>query len=172
MYEVLVGNLCSLGAMVTDSISGTRKKQSEILGIQIASQLFYGAGSFILKGYSGTVQNLVAVVRNLAAIKRLRQKWAEWLLVALGVALGVLFNNRGLVGWLPIVANFEYSVAVFRCKDGEGGLKIALVVSALMFAVFSFLIRNYVGAAANAAVAVITALSLFGAGRKKSAEKE
>ena len=78
MNEVIVGNICSLGAMVTDSISGTRKKHSEILAVQIISQLFYGAGTFILKGYSSTAQNLVAIFRNLAAIKGVRHKSVEW----------------------------------------------------------------------------------------------
>ena len=46
--EIIVGNVCSLCAMITDSISGTRKKRSQILGVQMISPLFYGAGSIIL----------------------------------------------------------------------------------------------------------------------------
>ena len=41
----------------------------------------------------------------------------EWALIAAGVVLGVVFNNRGLAGWLPIVGNLEYSLAVFRFRD-------------------------------------------------------
>ena len=37
MNDILIGNVCSLCAMVTDSISGTRKKNSEMLGVQILS---------------------------------------------------------------------------------------------------------------------------------------
>jgi len=76
--EIIVGNVCSLCAMVTDSISGTRKKRGEILGIQMISQLFYGAGSVILKGYSSTAQNVVALLRNLAAMKNVKSKVVEW----------------------------------------------------------------------------------------------
>jgi hypothetical protein len=39
--EIIIGNICSLSAMVTDSLSGTRKKHSEILAVQIISQFFY-----------------------------------------------------------------------------------------------------------------------------------
>lgn len=34
---VLIGNLFSLCAMISDSVSGTRKKHSEIMAVQIVS---------------------------------------------------------------------------------------------------------------------------------------
>ena len=159
-YEIIIGNICSLCAMVSDSISGTRKNRNQILGIQILSQFFYAAGSIILKGYSSTAQNVVAVLRNLAALKNIKSKVIEWTLIVLGVALGILFNNRDLVGWLPIVANLEYSLAIFRFQN-ERGIKIALIINMLMFTVFSGFINNYVGIIANTVVAVTTAASLI-----------
>ena len=169
MNDVIVGNVCSLCAMVTDSISGTRKKHSEIMAVQMLSQVFYAAGTIILKGYSSTAQNVVAILRNFAAMKQIRHKALEWVLIALGVILGVAFNNRGLLGWLPIVANLEYSVAVFRFRDNEKALKLAFVANMLMYSVFSFAIMNYVGGAANIVVAVTTAVSLIRS-RKRSEE--
>lgn len=159
--EVVIGNICSLGAMVTDSISSTRKKHSEILAVQILSQLFYSAGSIILKGYSSTAQSLVAILRNLAAMKGVKHKAVEWFLVLMAVALGIIWNNRGLIGWLPIVANLEYSIAVFRFKDKEKALKLSFLINMLMYCVFSAIIMNYVGAAANMIVAITTAVSLI-----------
>ena len=41
MNDIIVGNVCSLCAMVTDSVSGTRKKHSQILAVQILSQFFF-----------------------------------------------------------------------------------------------------------------------------------
>ena len=173
--DIIVGNICSLCAMVTDSISGTRKKHGQILAFQTISQFFYGAGSIMLKGYSSTAQNLVAVLRNLAAIKEIKNKTVrqvvEWLLIALGVVLGVIFNNRGLLGWLPIVANLEYSIAVFRFKENEKALKIAFICNMLMYAVFSGVIQNYVGVAANTVVAATTAVSLI-KGKKPAKQPE
>ena len=168
--EIVIGNVCSLCAMVTDSVSGTRKKHGQILAVQMLSQVFYGVGSVILKGYSSTAQNVVAILRNLAAIKEIKnktvQKIVSWGLVALGVVLGAAVNNRGLLGWLPIVANLEYSVAVFRFKDNEKALKFAFILNMLMYSGFSFIIMNYVGAASNVVVAVITAVSLLREARK------
>ena len=159
MKEGIVGNVCSLLAMITDSISGTRKKQQQILAIQILSMIFYGAGAIILKGYSGAVQNGVGILRNLAAIKNIKSRIIEWILIVLGVVLGIVFNNRGLLGWLPIIANLEYSIAVFYLK--ARGLKFAFIINMLMFAVFNFVIMNYVGGIASIVVAVTTVISLI-----------
>ena len=158
---VIIGNLFSLCAMVSDSVSGTRKKHSEIMAVQIVSQFFYAASSIALKGYSSTAQNVVAVFRNLAAMKNVKSKVLEWALILAGVALGIAFNNRGLLGWLPIIANLEYSISVFRLKDNERALKLAFIVNMVMYAVFSVVIMNYVGAVSCTVIAVTTALSLL-----------
>ena len=156
--------------MVSDSVSGTRKKHGEILAIQMLSQVFYGVGTIILKGYSSTVQNAVAFLRNLAAMKNVKSKVVEWTLILLGVVLGIVFNNRGLIGWLPVVANLEYSVAVFRFRDQERRLKYAFILNMLMYVVFSYAIMNYVGVAANIVVAVTTAISLIRERRRETSD--
>ena len=165
--SIIVGNILSLCATVSDSISGTRKKHKEIMAIQIVSQFFYGASSIVLKGYSSTAQNAVAGFRNLAAMKKVKSRVLEWILIAAGVVLGIVFNNRGLLGWLPIVANLEYSIAVFRFRDNEIALKSAFIVNMIMYAAFSAVILNYVGIASCAVIAVTTAISLIKAIKKK-----
>ncbi len=171
LRDIIVGNICSLCAMITDSISGTRKEHRQILAIQILSMVFYGAGSIILKGYSSAVQNIVGILRNLAAIKNIKSRLIEWTLIALGVVLGIAFNNRGLLGWLPVVANLEYSISVFRYKENARGLKIAFLINMLMYAVFSALIMNFVGAASCTVIAVTTAISLI-KGRKEDSSQD
>jgi ABC-type taurine transport system ATPase subunit len=134
------------------------------------SQVFYGVGTIILKGCSSTAQTAVALLRNLAAMKNVKSKAVEWTLILLGVVLGIVFNNRGLIGWLPVVANLEYSVAVFRFKDQERSLKIAFILNMVMYVVFSLAIMNYVGVVANVVVAVTTALSLIRERREAPSE--
>ena len=161
MNDIFVGNMCSLCAMVSDSVSSTQKKPNRVLAVQIVSQVFYAAGSIILKGYSSTVQNAVAVLRNLAAMKNVKSRVVEWILILAGGGLGIWFNNRGLLGGLPIVANLEYSVAVFRFKDSVSWLKAAFLLNAVMYFVFNLVIMNYVGAAANVIVIITTVVFMI-----------
>ena len=162
---IIIGNILSLCAMISDSISGTRKKHSQIMAVQIVSQFFYGASSFVLKGYSSTVQNVVAVFRNFAAMKNIKSKVLEWILILAGVVLGIVFNNRGLLGWLPIIANLEYSICVFKFKENEKALKLAFIINMVMYAVFSLVIMNYVGTISCSVIAITTAISLIKSSR-------
>lgn len=159
--SIIIGNIFSLCAMISDSISGTRKKHSEIMAVQIISQFFYAASSIALKGYSSTVQNVVAVFRNYAAMKNIKNKVLEWILILAGVVLGILFNNRGLLGWLPVIANLEYSISVFKLKDNETALKIAFIINMVMYAIFGAVIKNYVGVVSCSIIAITTAVSLI-----------
>ena len=158
--------------MVSDSVSGTRKKHSEIMAIQIVSQLFYGASSIVLKGYSATAQNIVAVFRNFAAMKNVKSKVVEWVLILAGVVLGIAFNNLGLLGWLPILANFQYSVAVFKLKNNEKALKLSFIINMIMYAVFNIAIKNYVGTASCIVIAVTTAISVIKSMKKQKEEND
>ena len=163
--ELIVGNLCSVIAMVTDSLSAAQPTAKKILAVQTLSQLSYFTGAVILGGYSAAVQNAVSILRNLAAVFDIRNAWIEWFLVGLGVALGIVFNNLGLMGWLPIIASAQYSIAIFRFRDNERALKLSLLISSAMFAVFSVAILNFVGVVTNTVVAVTAGLSL---GRRKN----
>ena len=95
MLEVIIGNICSLLAMLADSFGSTRKKAKEVLLMQAFSQGIYCIGSFVLKGYSAAVQNVIGVIPNLIATRKGSHKAVEWILIVLGVALGIVFNNRG-----------------------------------------------------------------------------
>ena len=152
--ELIIGNLCSLLAMGTDSLSATQKTAKRVLLVQCLSQLFYGVGNIVLKGYSGTVQNAVSILRNFVAIYKIESKFVEWFLLILGVVLGIAFNNLGLVGYLPIAANLIYTLAVFRFKDDERSLKLVFMVTIVMFIIFNFAILNIVGGITNSVVLV------------------
>jgi hypothetical protein len=102
-------------------------------------------------------------------MKNFKSKVLDWTLILAGVVLGVVFNNRGLLGWLPIVANLEYSIAVFRYKDNERALKICFIINMIMYAAFSVVIQNYVGVVSCSVIAITTAVSLF---KESKARKE
>ena len=160
MNEWIVGNLCSLLAMVTDAVSSSRKTVRSALMVQSLGQLFHGIGTLALKGYSGVAQNAVGILRNFAAIRDIRSKWVEWSLLALGVVLGIGLNNLGWVGLLPVIANFQYTLAVFRFRERERMLKLSFLAAALMFSLFNTAIGNVVGVISNLVVAGTTVMYL------------
>ena len=166
--DLIIGNLCSLFATIADVVSTSRKKVRDFLLFQCIGQVFYLLGTLVLKGYSAAVQNAVCILRNLAAVKNIKSKILEWALVGIALVLGLVFNNMGWLGLLPVVANFQYSLAVFRFKDREVPLKISFLINVVMYMVFNFVIFNYVGTIANGFLIVSTIVFLV----KHQKEKE
>ena len=160
MFQILVGNIFSILATVCDLFAASRKNPRTMIWAQTISQGFLAFSALVLGGYSAVVQNIVSVFRNLTALGKKSSKTIEYALVLLGVALGIVFNNLGWIGYLPIVANFEYSVAVFRFKNNERLLKIAFAVCIVLYAAFNLAIFNYAGAISNVIVLITTLLSL------------
>lgn len=156
IVSIVIGNICSLLAMGTDALSASRKDAKGMLRVQNISQLLYGIGAIVLQGYSGAVQNAVCIIRNLAVIKGVENRFVKWLLLALGVIFGLYFNNLGLMGLLPVIANLQYTLAVIFFQKNERVVRISFMISAVMFTFFSLAISNYVGIFSNLFVAATT----------------
>ena len=146
--------------MGTDSLSASRKTVKSMLWIQNISQFIYGISSLLLKGYSATVQNIICILRNLTVIKGIKSKLVAWFLLILGVVVGLLFNNIGFAGLLPIIANLQYGLVVFNFKDNETVIKISFLILTIMFVFFSVAVLNFVGVCTNSIVAITTVVSL------------
>ena len=157
MLNLIIGNVCSLLAMITDSLSSTRKNTKEVLLLQSIGQVIYGVGTAILGGYSGAMQNFVSLLRNIFAMSGKKSKVLD-----LGVVLGLAFNNLGFMGLLPVIANFQYTIAIFRFKDNERALKISFMFCVAMFCCFNFAIYNVVGVVSNLIIFITTAIAVFG----------
>lgn len=161
MLDIILGNVFSLFATISDSLSSSRKTAKGVLLVQNLSQIFYGLSAIALKGYSAAVQNAVSIVRNLIAIRPGRHRVLEWVLILLGVVLGLWCNNLGIVGLLPIIANVEYSLAVFHFQNNERALKKAFALTLALYIVFNVVILNFVAVICNTVVLGMTVIFLI-----------
>lgn len=158
---LIIGNLSTLFAAAADALSSTQKTAKRMLWVQSLGQLFYGIGTFALGGYSGAVQNAISILRNVVAIQNIAKPVIEWILLGLGVALGLIFNNLGFMGFLPVIANFQYTLAIFRFKNNEQVLKLSFLILIILYIIFDVVIYNFVGVILNLVVAVTTAAVLL-----------
>jgi hypothetical protein len=158
---ILIGNLCTLLAMGINAFSSTRKTTKGMLRAQNLSQVVYFSGAIALGGYSAATQNVVSFLRNMAAIRNIRGKWLEWSFAALGLMLGVVFNNHGIIGLLPVLGNLQYTLCIFRFSDRERLLKISFLISTFSFVLLNAVLWNIVGVIADLTVCITTAIVLF-----------
>lgn len=159
--SIFIGNVCSLIGMLLDSFASTRKQARGVLFSQALAQVVYTIGSIALKGYSATAQGVISMLRNLIAMGGKTRLVVEWILIVLGVIFGLAFNNRGLYGLLPVIANLEYSLAVLKFKNDERKLKIAFSVMVVMFAAFNLVLYNIVGVFTSLLTLIVTLLDVF-----------
>ena len=160
-HSIIVGNLCTILAMIFNSLSSTRKTPKGILMMQNASQGVYAVSAIVLGGYSAAVQNVVSIFRNFAAIRNIKSKFLEWLFVILGVVLGIVFNNRSWIGLLPVIGNLQYTLAIFRFKNDERKIKFSFLLSVIAFIIFNFAIQNYAGVVSDTIVIITTSIMLL-----------
>ena len=164
--NVLIGNFCSFVAMCMDSIGSSRKTARLMLFFQSLSQIAMATGAVFLGAYSAAVQNVVSFFRNMRAATNKGGKWLEWVFLAIAVVVGVycnfwLTNTIGVwIGMIPIVANVGYSLAVYFFGDDEFKLKIAFLLTNVVFGFFNLMIKNYVGFCTCVVVATTTAIFL------------
>ena len=169
MENLIIGNVSSLFAMSANAFSSTRKTAKGVLLFQCLSQLIYFFTSMVLKGYSGAVQNVVSILRNLAAIRKTQSKIIAWTLTIAGVVLGVVFNNRGWIGLFPVIGNLQYTLAIFRFQDNERAIKASFFISIVAYIVFNTAIYNFVGTVTDSVVAITTAIALIKSRKKADA---
>ena len=125
------------------------------MAVQIVSQFFYGASSFVLKGYSGTAQNVVAVFRNLAAMKNVKSKVIEYALILAGVVLGIRLLQFNAVVQSNIHARHLYESlgftqlgvipGGFRMKEGHYCQNVLSIWATIVRAATKVLIRSSTG---------------------------
>ncbi|MBQ6335006.1 MAG: YgjV family protein [Erysipelotrichaceae bacterium] len=155
MNVILVANiLLIIGDIVL--LAGARfKEKKQILYIQILSMLIMSLASLLLKGYSGIVQDVLGIIRNLLSIKGITGKYLSYLFIVASIVFGILFNNLGFLGTLPIIANVSQSLIVMDPKAKAWQIKLVSGLGCLCWGVYDYVIKAYAGAAIN----VFTALS-------------
>lgn len=118
------------------------KKKENMLKWQVANTFFLILSNLFLKGYSGMATNLVCLVRNIIGAKGRLNKYSTVILTILIVVGGIVVNNRGWLGLLPVIASVEYSACMYLCKDAQQ-LRLALAVNVALWAVYDLMIGSY-----------------------------
>lgn len=153
--DIIIGNIVAAAGSASLFFSTIPKSKNGILKMQAAGNFFLLVSDLILKGYSGAIQEVVSLLRNIIILAGKNGRVISIIMIAAGIIPGVIFNNNGLWGMLPIFANFEFACITLYPKSSETLLKVAIVISTMCWAVYCFVIKNYVSTFVN----IVTAIS-------------
>lgn len=142
MPLVLLGNLISfLGCLLMVSIGFLRKKE-RILGVQCLQFALMGVSNFLLGGISGTISNLVSIVRNLVFFKAKVTVPLKLVFIALQVLLSLGTIRVSPLEWLPVLAAGAFTW--FLDVKNEVTLKAVIIATFFLWVVYDLCHQNYV----------------------------
>jgi hypothetical protein len=108
--------------------------------MQLLDCCFNMTANILLQGWTGVITYIVAAISNVIAIKGKMTIWIQAILCSLLILFGYVFNTRGLIGFLPIIATTEYTIVGQHAKSNFIVVKLSLLANLLMASVYNFAI--------------------------------
>lgn len=166
---MLIGNLCSAVAACFTFLSAWSGDRKRIYLYQAAQCLVLAVANVFFASVSGVTTYLLCALRNvLIAGERFTARRCRIFVIAVAL-LGVIANNRGLVGLLPVVTTAVYTVGCLYARRIRT-VKLNLIANLVLWAVYDAFILDLVSCAVDSVSAVTALVSL--ARTKARAEKE
>jgi hypothetical protein len=167
---ILIANAIDFVAALIQVASGSIKKKSRILAVQIVQLLMQAISMVLLGGYTGAVSNVLSCWRNYLCYKgKLSTLW-KILLTAASLAMTLAINNQGLLGYLPFVVCTLY-ILLIDLKDPVH-FKLLLTLSFIPWLIYHLILGSYTGAFFDAATVVTNGITLFFMARDKKNKKD
>ena len=169
MNTLLIGNALCFIASIIMTLMGFIKNKRRFLITQSGMNAVFIAGNLTLGGISGAIVNLVTLIRNFVCLKFDLTKPLKLLFIALQIGLTVYFGCDSIIMWLPVIGACLFTW--FMDTENMVLLKVIVIASQLMWAVYDFSIVNYATVPFDLAAAVTNTVSVFAILRDKKAVK-
>ena len=167
---ILIANAIDLIAALIQVASGSIKRKSRILAVQIAQLLMQAVSMVLLGGYTGAVSNVLSCWRNYLCYKgKLSNLW-KILLTAASLAMTLVINNQGLLGYLPFAVCTLY-ILLIDLKDPVH-FKLLVTLSFIPWLIYHLILGSYTGAFFDAATVVTIGITLVFMVRDKKNKKD
>lgn len=167
---VIIANVIDFLAALIQVGSGSVKKKSAILIIQIVQLLMQGVSMLLLGGITGAVSNVLSCFRNYLCYKeKLNTAWKA-VLIAASVIMTVIFNEQGLLGIIPAAVCTVF--IIFMDVKDPVKFKLLVTLSFIPWLVYHFAIRAYVGAVFDGATVITNGITLLVMIKEKRAAKK
>ena len=164
---IIIANVIDFLAALIQVGSGSIKKKSKILFVQIIQLLMQAVSMLLLGGVTGAVSNVLSCYRNYLCYKEKLTTFWKAALIAASVVLTVLLNDQGWLGLIPVVVCTVY-ILLMDMKDPIK-FKLLVMLSFLPWLVYHFAIQAYVGAIFDAATVITNGITLYMMIREKKA---
>ncbi len=157
---LIVGNIFSLLSAICIAISVVKKSKKDLMYWQIGDTLFGIVANIALFAYAALVISVICFIRNVLSYKGKLTINITYVLLILSVIIGLYANNRGVIGWLPIIASASYTICIYVTKN-EQQMRYALVVNMILWFVHNAYVQAYPSAIANIVLCFWTVVQIL-----------
>lgn len=166
---LIIGNILSFGAAMFTAASCCVKDRRKVFLFQFMECAVLAAASFFFGAYAGITALVLSGARNLLIAANRFDRRLMWVFLALIAAAGLLTNNRGLVGLMPVAATLEYTVCC-HYVTGVKATRVSILVNALIWMVYSALILDISTAISNLIVSLVDIAAILKLAREERQE--
>ncbi len=129
----LLGQFFGVIALIILVISLQKNKKEELLRLQVLSSLFFALQYFFLKAFTGSLMNIVTLIRNIIFNK---SKSILSLIVIISIMIILtIYSYENIYSILPSLAVIFFSIAVFQ--DNIKIIRYIEVLSCLLFIIYN-----------------------------------
>jgi hypothetical protein len=139
----IIANIFSFFGACFLILSAMSKNKNNVYKMQLFDCCSNLTANILLQGWSGATTTGVAVIRNLVSMKGKMKLWIQALLCFLLIFFGLLFNNRGPLGLLPIMASVEFTIVGNSAKASFVMVKLSLLANLVMWCIYNWIIGAY-----------------------------
>ncbi len=160
MSNILTGNILSLAAAVFLAVSCAVKDRKQIFVLQFMNCAVLAAASYFFSSYAAISTLALCCVRNIFIMRDRFTKPVMTVIVILVIICGLLANNRGIVGLLPVIATVEYTMCCHFITEVKK-TRVSILVNEIIWIVYSFIIMDYSTAVTDIIVVIVDILAII-----------
>ena len=155
-----IEHVFSLLCSVCSALSTFAKNKKRMFVFQIAGEGTNCLSNIFVDSPSGAVTALIACVRNILIFNSKWTKVACGICVTLCIAIGIISNQKGLIGLLPIIASSTYSVLLLFLHKAQH-VRYAMLFTKSMWGIYYLYVGLYISSAMSFCVMFITIINII-----------
>ena len=168
--NIIIGNIISFFSALCMILSCCSKDMKKVFVYQFGECFLLAIASCFFGTFSAVITLLLCAVRNIIVAYKKFTKPLMIIFVILVLVFGILVNNRGVIGLLPVIATIEYTICCYSVTDLKG-TKISILINLLIWIVYSFIILDFSTAILDSVIAIIDIIAIIKLVKEKKAGK-
>lgn len=157
--RLVTGNVISMIAACFLAASCVSRDNRRVFLYQCMESLLIAVASIFFASYAAVITMSLSALRNYLVSCGKYSRGVMIAFVTVSTTLGIVFNMRGWLGLMPVLATTEYAVCCY-CIRGVLATKWSILINILLWVIYSFLILDFSTAISNAVLFLLDAAVL------------